>query len=600
LRGLYLSVVGILLLFVTVGVVSANVTTPPSNITDLNNISYSATYINWTWIDPSDADFANVSIWINNTFIKNISKGIQFFNATGLIPNSKYTISTKTQDNNSNINHTWTNHTATTAPFLDTTSPTAVAGPDQTVNEDTVVHFDGSGSSDDVGIVSYSWDFDASNDITVDANGVTTTHTYSNPGTYTVTLTVSDFAGNSDNDTLTVTVNEVTTTKSTGVGSGGSTGTSGETFKNIICTETDRRFIGKDQEVSFNFELECNYVKYINFTGLVSFGKEAVKVEILNHTSSLVDKDAPGVIFSNLNVWIGSFGLISENNVNNPTISFIIDKSWVKENGITLNTIYLYSYDDSRTDWEKMYTKKIGEDSTTYYYQASLPVRINIGPLAISGSNVSSPSMLASNSSIIQTVLPTHNTTVQPTEKNNTTIAPIMWTGFLKEKLPPGKILLTFFVIISIYIGISHTMANKNKVNKLPAMMGELSRTAKKLPIVLTQFYFNLKEKPLFVTRPKERHSHVPDSFWHKEPDKKIVPIKVPAPIPGRTSKQTFAIILSDEEQIPDPEHSRHITKRYPYSNKINPEMPSEASLEKNQNHDQFWRNVQNDPEKES
>ncbi|MCL7475279.1 MAG: PGF-pre-PGF domain-containing protein [ANME-2 cluster archaeon] len=551
------------------------------NVTDLFNIS-----VNGTWINNTSQTYYNHTVVPSGWS----SISVYAYNSSGNGTLSLISVTDTTQ--------------APSAPIPDITPPIAVAGPDQTIEEDKVVRFNGSLSSDNIGIVNYSWDFNANDGITIDATGVTTNHIYTVPGTYTVTLNVTDNASNSATDTLTVKVTNATTSSNTGneksgVGSG-STGTSGETFKNILCTETDRRFISKDQEVSFNFELECNYVKYINFTGLVSFGKEAVKVEILNHTSSLVDKDAPGVVFSNLNVWIGSFGLISENNVNNPTISFIIDKSWVKENGITLNTIYLYSYDDSRTDWEKMYTKKIGEDSTTYYYQASLPVRINIGPLAISGSNVSSPSMLASNSSIIQTILPTHNTTVQPTEKNNTTITPIIWTGFLKEKLPPGKILLTFFVIISIYIGISHTMANKNKVNKLPAMMGELFRTAKKLPIVLTQFYFNLKEKPFFVTRPKERHSHVPDSFWHKEPDKKIVPIKVPAPIPGRTSKQTFAIILSDEEQIPDPEHSRQITKRYPYSNKINPEMPSETSPEKNQIHDQFWKNVQNDPEKKS
>ncbi|TLZ61171.1 MAG: PKD domain-containing protein [Methanobacteriota archaeon] len=41
--------------------------------------------------------------------------------------------------------------------ILDTTPPIANAGPDQTVQEDSRVSFDGSASSDDVGIVNYTW-----------------------------------------------------------------------------------------------------------------------------------------------------------------------------------------------------------------------------------------------------------------------------------------------------------------------------------------------------------------------------------------------------------------------------------------------------------
>jgi len=40
-------------------------TIPPDSVTNLTNISYSPDFINWTWIDPSDPDFVNVSIWID-------------------------------------------------------------------------------------------------------------------------------------------------------------------------------------------------------------------------------------------------------------------------------------------------------------------------------------------------------------------------------------------------------------------------------------------------------------------------------------------------------------------------------------------------------
>jgi len=104
--------------------VSADDTTPPANVLNLQNISYSQTYINWTWTDPADTDFANVSVWIDGIFKENVPKGIQFYNATGLNPDTEHTIGTRTLDTKGNINQTWKNHTARTAPLPDLTAPT--------------------------------------------------------------------------------------------------------------------------------------------------------------------------------------------------------------------------------------------------------------------------------------------------------------------------------------------------------------------------------------------------------------------------------------------------------------------------------------------
>ncbi len=90
----------------------------------------------------------------------------------------------------------------------DNDPPVAEAGSDQSVFAGEAVSFDGSGSSDNVGITSYSWDFDLTDEIQEDVPRVTATHTYETTGSYTVTLTVMDVAGQPHSDTLTVTVNE--------------------------------------------------------------------------------------------------------------------------------------------------------------------------------------------------------------------------------------------------------------------------------------------------------------------------------------------------------------------------------------------------------
>ncbi|MGD8505569.1 MAG: PKD domain-containing protein [Candidatus Bathyarchaeota archaeon] len=92
--------------------------------------------------------------------------------------------------------------------ILDTPKPIANAGNDQTVKEDTPVTFDGSASQDDYGIASYTWTF---TDVTPKTlTGVNPTYTFATPGTYTVTLNVTDAVGNWDTDEVVITVLDVT------------------------------------------------------------------------------------------------------------------------------------------------------------------------------------------------------------------------------------------------------------------------------------------------------------------------------------------------------------------------------------------------------
>ncbi|WP_139326656.1 PKD domain-containing protein [Natrinema saccharevitans] len=93
-----------------------------------------------------------------------------------------------------------------TVTVEDTTPPTADAGSDLTVDEDTALSFDGSESTDNGAIDSYEWEFGDGKT----ATGATPSHTYADPRTYTVDLTVTDTAGNEDTDTVEVTVRDVT------------------------------------------------------------------------------------------------------------------------------------------------------------------------------------------------------------------------------------------------------------------------------------------------------------------------------------------------------------------------------------------------------
>ena len=92
----------------------------PASIYNLQSIN-SNTWINWTWTSPTDSDFNHTEIYLNGIFQTNTSA--EYFNATGLEPETDYTIGTRTVDINGNVNETWVNATAKTGSLPDTDSP---------------------------------------------------------------------------------------------------------------------------------------------------------------------------------------------------------------------------------------------------------------------------------------------------------------------------------------------------------------------------------------------------------------------------------------------------------------------------------------------
>jgi len=99
---------------------------PTFRVTNLTATS-GTTWINWTWIDPDDPNFAKVMVYLDGVFQTNVSKGVQYYTALNLLPDTEHTISTRTVDTSGNINLTWVNHTARTSP--DTIPPPVIGHP---------------------------------------------------------------------------------------------------------------------------------------------------------------------------------------------------------------------------------------------------------------------------------------------------------------------------------------------------------------------------------------------------------------------------------------------------------------------------------------
>src|SRR5437016_1582321 len=90
----------------------------------------------------------------------------------------------------------------TTVTVRDTKAPVPLAGGARSVDDTQSLFSHGSAATDNVGVVSYAWDFgDGSSASTATAN-----HVYAHPGVYQATLIVTDAAGNSATSSFQVTV----------------------------------------------------------------------------------------------------------------------------------------------------------------------------------------------------------------------------------------------------------------------------------------------------------------------------------------------------------------------------------------------------------
>ena len=130
-----------------------------------------------------------------------------------------------------------------TVTVIDKTNPVANASLDQIVDQGALVTFNGSGSSDNVEIVNFTWTF-TDGGIQI-LNGSSPNYTFYNAGIFVVTLNVTDTIGNYDTDTMTVTVNDIT--------------------KPVADAGADRT-IGQGAHVTFNGSGSSDNVGIINYT----------------------------------------------------------------------------------------------------------------------------------------------------------------------------------------------------------------------------------------------------------------------------------------------------------------------------------------------
>lgn len=141
----------------------------------------------------------------------------------------------------------------------------------------------------------------------------------------------------------------------------GITTTSGS-YATFEAIERERQAVYLGSQVSYQFDNPENPISYINYESLANAGNVIATVEVLKGPSRFVSSDPPGIIYKNVNIWLGKPGYGTEKDIKDAVIGFRVDNSWFEDNRISDSSVMLYRYEQDT--WIPLPTTKVSETST--------------------------------------------------------------------------------------------------------------------------------------------------------------------------------------------------------------------------------------------
>jgi PGF-pre-PGF domain-containing protein len=184
-------------------------------------------------------------------------------------------------------------------------------------------------------------------------------------------------------------------------GSGGGGGLTPEDMDNIKSTEVCQRYISNDHNETYEFKNFAEHgIQSIDVVPQSTAGRITTTIEHLKSTSSMLTESAPGMVYSNINIWMGYGGYATEDNIDDVVITYTVNESWVYENNINQASVSLYEYDNG---WKSLDCERIGIENGNILYSARGVT--TFGNFAISGDVIEEdPVVTVSNNTSNSTV----------------------------------------------------------------------------------------------------------------------------------------------------------------------------------------------------
>jgi hypothetical protein len=122
--------------------------------------------------------------------------------------------------------------------------------------------------------------------------------------------------------------------------------------------------------VRFDFGKNVTCIGYIEFNPKKTFRQTTTAVEELKNKSALVPTLPSGKIYKNVNIWVGDKGAGLPTSLENGSVGFKVNKTWIEKNNVSEAMITLQRYDK---EWQSLSTEKVGEDKNYVYFKAKTP-----------------------------------------------------------------------------------------------------------------------------------------------------------------------------------------------------------------------------------
>ncbi|WP_445476080.1 PGF-pre-PGF domain-containing protein [Methanococcoides methylutens] len=173
---------------------------------------------------------------------------------------------------------------------------------------------------------------------------------------------------------------------SSGSGGSGGSGDSVEEFKNIRFKDVAERTVIKGKNLSYTFNSPENPVVSVNFTPLKNSGSVTTTIEVLKGRSALASDNPNGLVYRNMNIWVGKYGFATPSNIEAMTIGFRVESSWMEANGVNASAIRLNRHSDGK--WDVLPTMVMGEQDGYVYFESATPGFSPFAITAVSDSGV--------------------------------------------------------------------------------------------------------------------------------------------------------------------------------------------------------------------
>lgn len=268
-----------------------------------------------------------------------------------------------------------------------------ISASDWTVGVGEPVTFDATRTSDNNRITSYNWSFGD----TAIASGVFVKHSYATPGTYDVTLQVTDAAGNREKRTVTITVGA-----NGGDDSGAPTDEAPRNADRVMVRQYEPNgftveVVGPDADAAAGGDIPEQAstaetgVRLERVTGVIATTPERYGIRI--DTNASLPRDIPGppagthLLYTTL---IGRGVAFNESMFQSATMRFSVERARLAAAGIDPASVTLYQYRGG--PWDERETERIATTDSRVYYEVTVPTLsttvLAASPVALSTSTL--------------------------------------------------------------------------------------------------------------------------------------------------------------------------------------------------------------------